>query len=102
MLALDKVTRADFAQCLEQEFELITGTGGITLTLIAVDQAAAGTGTRAQPFSLTFRGASGLLLPQGTYRLQNQTLGPMEIPLAQIAPRGDGSLFEAVINRAAS
>lgn len=96
MLSLDKVTREDFAACLEQDFEVITGTGGITLHLAEVVARGEGEAGRTQPFTLVFRGVAGLRLPQGTYRLQNVTLGPMELDLTQIAPRGEGSYFEAV------
>jgi hypothetical protein len=99
MLALDKVTRADFEPALEQDFELITGTGGISLKLVEIEsRSGEGHATRAEPFVLRFQGVPELQLPQSIYRLQNLTLGPMEIFLVQIAGGEKGSLFEAVFN----
>ncbi|MGC3988450.1 MAG: hypothetical protein QM796_01950 [Chthoniobacteraceae bacterium] len=50
------------------------------------------------PFSLTFRGPSGLYLPQGIYRLEHEAMGALEIFLVPIAPDAQGSHFEAVFN----
>ena len=98
MLALDKVTRGEFEAVLNEDFELITGTGGIALQLIEVEQRGGGHAGRAEPFSLRFRGNPELRLPQAIYRLQNVTLGPMEIFLVQVGADAAGSYFEAVFN----
>jgi uncharacterized protein DUF6916 len=98
MLRLDTVTREDFALCLDQDFELITATGGITLRLVEAENRGAGREGHRVPFSLTFHGATGLRLPQGIYRLQNATLGEMEIFLVQIGDDTQGSYFEAAFN----
>ena len=98
MLPLDTVTREDFAACLDQDFELITGTGGITLRLVAAESRGSVREGHRAPFSLTFRGVMGLRLPQAIYRLQNALLGPMEIFLVQIGDDTQGSYFEAAFN----
>lgn len=98
MLALDSITLADFLPTLQQDYELFTGTGGITLTLVAAEPRGPGHAQRAEPFALTFRGAPVLRLPQGIYRLQNITLGAMEIFLVQVEGQPDGSCFEATFN----
>ncbi len=98
MLALDKVTRADFEPVLQQDFELITGTGGITLTLAEIHAGFGSHKDRAEPFTLVFRGAPPLRLPQSIYPLQNTTLGQMELFLVQVAANDEGSFFEAVFN----
>ena len=38
MIELDKATADDFTPALDQDFELITGTGTITLRLVAVEK----------------------------------------------------------------
>lgn len=98
MLALDKTSSGDFEAVLNEEFELITGTGGITLQLVEVERRGGGHAGRAEPFSLRFRGTPELRLPQAIYRLQNVTLGPMEIFLVQVGADAAGSFFEAVFN----
>jgi hypothetical protein len=97
MLALDKVTPADFQPALDQDFELITGTGGITLRLVAVEPQPAHH-ARAEPFILRFRGAPELRLPQGMYPLQNVTIGALEPFLVQVAADQTGSYFEVIFN----
>lgn len=54
-------------------------------------------GTRI-PFSLSFRGASGLRIPQQIHRLENEGLGPIEIFLVQVGNSPKGSEFEAVFS----
>jgi hypothetical protein len=97
MLALDKVTPAEFQAALDQDFELITGTGGITLRLVAVETKPAHH-TRAEPFVLRFRGAPELRLPQGIYPMQNLTLGAMELFIVQVVADQTGSYFEVIFN----
>jgi hypothetical protein len=98
MLALDKVTPAEFEAATDQEFELITGTGGIALRLVAVERKGNGHAARPEPFTVRFQGMPELRLPEASYRLQNVTLGPMEIFLVQVGADAAGSYFEAVFN----
>lgn len=97
MLELDKVTPRDFQQALDENFELITGTGGIALRLIAVEPRPGHSG-RAEPFTVRFQGNPELRLPQGIYPLQNLTLGAMELFLVQVGADNAGSYFEAIFN----
>lgn len=48
------------------------------------------------PFSLTFRGATDLSLPQGIYQFYCEGLGEMEFFITQIAGGSRDSEFEAV------
>lgn len=48
------------------------------------------------PFSLLFRGPSGLRIPQGIQKLTNATLGELEIFITQVGDGPDGSDFEAI------
>jgi hypothetical protein len=50
------------------------------------------------PFSLTFRGAPGLRLPQGIHRFESAQTGAFEIFITQIADGPAGSEFEAIFN----
>lgn len=51
---------------------------------------------KREPFSLVFRGTSGLRLAQGTYRFENPSLGAVEIFITQIADGPAGADFEAI------
>lgn len=48
------------------------------------------------PFSLTFRGAPGLRLPQGIHRLVCEGLGEIELFIAQNAGGSGDAEFEAI------
>jgi hypothetical protein len=99
MLDLLAATHAQFAPCVGQTFDLATTTVPIPLTLAeARPLGTARPGATRDPFALTFHGAPALRLPQGTYRLQNATLGTMEIFLVQVAADATASHFEAVFN----
>ncbi len=47
---------------------------------------------------LTFRGPAPLRLSQGIYKMNNATVGEMEVFLVQIAADETSSTFEAVFN----
>ena len=84
MLSLDKVTRADFEAHLQKTFKLVVTDGAWPLQLVEVRSAgSAAPGAQREPFALTFRSATPIRLPQGTYRLENEDTGPMEIFLVQ-------------------
>jgi len=99
MLPLDQVRCEQFTACLNHDFELVSTAGQVTLQL----SEARPTGTphladTREPFSLTFRGAAELRLPQGIYSMKNAQLGEMELFLVQIAADQTSSSFEAVFN----
>ena len=49
-----------------------------------------------QPFSLEFHSAPGPVVPQGTYRLEHESLEAMELFLSPVQSKGDGFVYEAV------
>lgn len=98
MLDLATATLADFLPALQQEFELITGTGGIALMLTSAEPKGAASAGHRAPFSLFFQGAPVLRLPQAIYPLQNVTLGAMELFLVQVGADAAGSYFEAAFS----
>lgn len=95
MLDLAKVQCADFAACVNQDFEIATSAGPLVLQLFEARSQTAPDAGR-DPFLLTFRGPPPLRLPQGIYRLSNAQMGEMEIFLVQIAADQTSSTFEAV------
>ncbi|HEV7405545.1 MAG TPA: hypothetical protein VGO11_21550 [Chthoniobacteraceae bacterium] len=98
MIELDKATADDFSPALDQDFELITGTGTISLRLVAVDKKGLSHPARPEPFTLRFEGAPPLRIPQAIYRLQNVTVGTIDLFLVQLGADAKGSQFEAVFN----
>lgn len=97
MLDLAKVQCADFAACVNQDFEIATKGAPLVLQLFEARSRPAPDDGR-DPFTVTFRGPASLRLPQGIYRMSNSQLGEMEIFLVQIAADQDSSTFEAVFN----
>jgi hypothetical protein len=57
--------------------------------------AADGSGTRA-PFSLLFLGPSDPVLPQRIYRLEHESIGPLEIFMVPVSRAESGTTYEAV------
>ncbi len=53
-------------------------------------------GALRDPFSLTFRGAPGLRLPQGIRGFTCEGLGEIELFITQVADGPQGAEFEAV------
>lgn len=101
MLLLDLATATPetFVPSTGQVFEVVFTDGRIPLTLAEVRSlGAAYPNTPRAPFSLMFHGAPALRLPQHIYRLENATLGAMEIFLVQIADHAEASKFEAIFN----
>lgn len=97
MLDLAKVQCAEFAACLNQDFEIVFSDGTLPLRLSEARPRSAPDAGR-EPFTLTFHGPASLRLPQGIYKMSNATLGEMEIFLVQIAADQTSSTFEAVFN----
>ena len=98
MLDLAKVQCADFAACVNQDFEIATSGAPLVLQLFEARPREAPEGATRDPFTLTFRGPPELRLPQGIYKMSNAQLGEMEIFLVQIAADQTSSTFEAVFN----
>ena len=99
MLELDKVTREEFAACLDQDFEIVFSDGTLPAKLIEAKQWGPDQPANVrQPFSLTFRIARSVRFPQGTYKIRHPQLGEMEIFLVQVAADQDSSTLEAVFN----
>ena len=99
MISLDTVESGTFSILDERQFLLETPSSNIDLTLEQIREL----GNRRpdsprDPFALSFRGKSGLRLPQGIYRLSHPELGSFEIFVTQNADGPKGSEFEAIFN----
>ncbi len=89
----------DFNSCLDQPFTLVSNGSPHPLTLISVDKLTntATVGGR-EAFSIVFRGNSELILEQQIYRINNDTLGDMELFIVPVGPDDKGMCYEAVFS----
>ena len=89
---------------LNQKF-LVRATDQLTveLTLSGVERLRTysppgGTVFRSEPFALLFHGPRETLLPQRSYRLEQEVLGAVEIFLVPLGPDAVGQRYEAIYN----
>ena len=98
MLELDTVECAQFAACLNQDFEIVFTDGVLPVKLSEARPLGVRPESIREPFALTFVVDRPLRLPQGVYKMRHGQLGEMEIFLVQIGADRDSSSFEAVFN----
>ena len=94
MISLDTISRSEFEARLHEIFSLVLHDGTFPLTLAQVR--GAGTGmpeAKREPFALTFKAEKPIRLPQGIYRLQNETLGTLDLFLVQTSPTEAEAVF---------
>lgn len=94
------LTPADFHARANETFDLSLGESSMPLTLteVQVTPQYAFSGQLRQPFSLIFRSASPVALPQKIYRLKNQTMGEVDIFLVPVGREVQGIVYQAVFN----
>ena len=93
MIALETLQSSMFTGLVDHVFKVDAGSGAeLRLGEVKV-LGHKRTDAFRDPFSLTFYGASGLRIPQGTYRLECGALGVMEIFIAQTGDGPKGSEF---------
>jgi hypothetical protein len=79
-------------------FTVLAEDGTAPLTLVAVERAAPAGGPR-EPFSLWFTSPPTVSLPQGTYALEHDAMGRLDLFLVPRAPAADGvPRYEATFN----
>jgi hypothetical protein len=99
MLDLATVRCAQFAACLNHDFEIVFPDGTLPVKLIDAKQWGPDQPAHIrQPFTLTFRVDRSVRFPQGTYTMRHAQLGEVQIFLVQIAADADSSTLEAVFN----
>jgi len=94
------LTIQHFAGAANQSFDLRLGEAGHVLTLIEVRPLPPHPfpGMRREPFSLLFKSASQLILPQRLYHLRHATMGALELFLVPIARDPSGTVYQAMFN----
>lgn len=97
MLELDKVNRTQFAELVDQDFEIIQkGAAPLSIRLIEVRSLGPTRAAGREPFALEFRADASVRLPQRIYAVSHGQLGTMEIFLVQVGADSAGAYFEAV------
>jgi hypothetical protein len=98
---LDRLTVEDFAPCVGERFELFVGESSVAAELAwarSVGERPAPESGRRWTFSIAFRTAFEVRLPQRIYGLVHPRLGRLDLFLVPIRPDGAGNLYEAVFN----
>lgn len=103
MAELGELRLESFSGLLGERFKMRaagsgTETPAVELHLseaVALGKAARG---RRAPFSIVFSGPAASIQPQGMYRLEHETLGPIELFLVALQPDAAGARYEAVFS----
>lgn len=93
-------TYEQFASHLHGTFSVGLGVSTVEMTLV---QATKGKprdweGLRKEPFSLIFKCANTVILPQQIYRFQRDGFGKMDIFIVPVGRERDGIVYQAVFN----
>ena len=90
----------NFAGAANQEFEISMGEAAMSVTLIEVKplQQQPYPGMMREPFSLLFKSASPIILPQKMYRIKNPAVGAIDVFLVPVAQDQGAIVYQAVFN----
>lgn len=87
----------DWLAHLQQDYTLyLSAERTVELRLTNVTPLSAHDGYERQPYSLEFTGPLKPLLPQSTYKFQNESMGELDIFIVPIGPRGQAMYYEAI------
>ena len=93
----EKLSKEDFSENLNTRFRIPFQSGEVAeLELIEVLETMRT--PRQQQFSIFFHGPLNYMLPQGTYRMEHEKLGAIDIFIVPIGREQDGFRYEAVFN----
>ena len=93
--------REDFARAADSEFDVFVGEQTVTMTLVSMEPVSTRPGAPREAFSLIFKCASPVVLPQQTYLMRNRSLANAQKVSIFIVPIGrdaDGVRYQAVFN----
>lgn len=103
---LDKLTAEVFTPVIDQIFTVhIEGYAPIEMQLIEVKDRSQFTSGKVihemgqrMPFTLLFRSAPDIYLPQRMYHMENAQLEPMDLFIVPVGPDKQGMRYEAVFS----
>lgn len=93
--------REDFARVANQEFDVFVGEATVTMTLVSIEPLRMPENTAREAFSLIFKSASAVVLPQKIYPMRSrallgaQKIGVFIVPVGRDA---SGVTYQAVFN----
>jgi hypothetical protein len=101
---LEKLTIQDFTKRLNETFSIhLEETGNRkqeTIRMELIEVTSLGVPSEGQEgrgsFSCLFDGPEDPILPQQIYTLKHEEMGPLELFLVPLGPRGKGIIYEAV------
>lgn len=99
---LDKLSVDEFMPAVGQTFTLDVGEAGtLDLELVGASTHPPDTPSKDEsgnrsPFSVRFRGPAEPILGQRIYRLDNETVGPLEIFIVPLGVDERGTTYEAI------
>jgi hypothetical protein len=97
-MAVGDLTKENLSENLNTKFRLpLPDEKFIELELVKVLEH--NSSPQHESFSIYFRGSKEFFLPQGTYPLEHERLGTVEIFLVPTGQDQDGFSYEAVFNR---
>ena len=94
---LEKLTRDDFAACVNTKFRVRREPDSFEAELIEVTKSKIY--PRQESFSLFFKMPEAFPKIQGNYLFEHDKIGTNEIFVVPIEKETDGTIFEAVFNR---
>ena len=96
---MERLSAESFSPHVGSAFDVqLDGARTLPLELVevtALGNSPPGAGSRS-PFSILFRSASNVVLPQAIYHLEHPALGSLELFLVTIGPDASGMRYEAV------
>ncbi len=98
---LSRLRHSHFEPCLNQVFQAHrehTDPQDLELVSVKVIRRPIPGVTTRHAFSLIFRGPGDRMLRQGTYRFENDTIGPLEFTIAPIGPDAKGLRYQAIFS----
>ena len=98
MLELGRVSAADFEPLLHSRFHLIfDSSSSFDLELVEVTERVRTTPSPGRsPFTLLFKGDPNQVHPPPMYRIEQDTLGPMDLFISPVRADQEGCYYEAV------
>jgi hypothetical protein len=94
VVQLESLTFDSFSPRLQETFTVSTADSILNVVLTGVQPL--GLSLSRQAFSLVFAGPLKPVLPQAIYRVENPAMGPLEIFLVPLGPKGAVCQYEAV------
>jgi len=95
---LDRLRKEDFDSLIGQTLKATVGDASADLELAEATSLKSPSPRETPPFRLILRSRENWRGPQGIYRIEHPSLGPIEMFIVPIGPDGQGLCYEALFN----